>query len=140
MKWITVRAALAGLAMLVGVPVVQAQSAGLSLELNKLEAVDGGCRVYMVIGNGGASAIDSFQLDLVSFDAAGIIGERLAIELAPLAPSKTSVKLFDMASSCDTLSSLLINDVLACTSGGQEVEGCAGSLSLSSRASAELRQ
>ncbi|MEZ5823999.1 MAG: hypothetical protein R3C97_04450 [Geminicoccaceae bacterium] len=127
-------------AAVAALPAVDAMAEGLSLELNKLEAIDQGCRVYMVITNENAADLDSFQLDLVSFDSTGIIGERLAIELAPLAASKTSVKLFDMTSACDTLSSVLVNDVLACTSGGQPVAGCAGNIALSSKAAAELRQ
>ncbi|MCB1969276.1 MAG: hypothetical protein H6851_17175 [Geminicoccaceae bacterium] len=118
----------------------EARAAGLNLELNKLEAIDQGCRIYMVIGNETGQELDSFQLDLVSFDSSGIIGERLAIELAPIAAAKTSVKLFDMTSACDAMSSLLINDVLACTSAGKPVEGCASNLTLSSKASTELRQ
>ena len=134
------RAFLTGAAMLAALPAADAFAEGLALELNKLEAIDQGCRVYMVITNDTGSGLDSFQLDLVSFDSTGIIGERLAIELAPLAASKTSVKLFDMTSACDALSSVLVNEVLACTSAGQPVEGCANGITLSSKAPSELRK
>lgn len=93
----------------------QAQPAPLRLELNRLEAVGGGCRIYLVVGNEGAEPLDSLKLDLVLFGIDGVIDRRLAVEAGPLRATKTSVKLFDVADyPCERLGSLLLNDVLAC--------------------------
>ena len=76
-------------------PVLAADPAGLSVELNKLETQDKGCRAYVVVNNAGATAYRSVKLDLVLFQPDGIIGKRFAVDLAPLKPQKRTVKLFD---------------------------------------------
>lgn len=112
----------------------------LAIELNKLEANDNGCLAYMLLSNGGSQALDSLVLDLYTFDAGGIIGENLVVELAPVPASKMTVKGVQFASSCDGISRVLVNSVPACSAGGAAIEGCASSLGLSSKASAELAQ
>ena len=68
----------------------------ISLELNKLEQEGGSCRAYLVIANPGTDAFSAFTLDFVVFDNSGTIARRLAIELAPMRPAKTIVKVFDI--------------------------------------------
>ena len=46
--------------------------------------VDAGCRVYLVVGNDGAKALESLKLDLVLFNSDGVIDRRLALEAGPL--------------------------------------------------------
>ena len=67
----------------------------ISVELNKLEPVENGCRAYIIISNTSSTAYDAFKLDLVMFKTDGIIGRRFALNLAPLRPSKRTVKLFE---------------------------------------------
>lgn len=88
----------------------------LPLELNKLEPIAGGsCRVYLVATNPDPREIDPLRIDLVVFGKDNVISRRLAIDLGPLAPHKTAVRLFDLAGqSCDQIGHMLINDVLAC--------------------------
>ena len=97
------------------------QSAGpaadpLPLELNKLEPIQGGgCRVYLVASNPDAREIDPLRIDLVVFGTDEVISRRLAIDLGPLPPHKTAVRLFDLAGqSCEGIGHMLVNDVLAC--------------------------
>ena len=40
---------------------------GITLELNKLETSDKGCRAYVVVTNATQTAFDSYKLDLVLF-------------------------------------------------------------------------
>lgn len=111
------RAALPALALLAatGTGVLAQQPAPLRLELNRLETVGNGCRIYLVVGNDGPAALDSLKLDLVLFGQDGVIDRRLAVEAGPLRAAKTSVKLFDLADfPCERLGSVLLNDVLAC--------------------------
>jgi hypothetical protein len=85
-------------------------SAPISIELNKLEPlpaptaaasnaaeVVAGCRVYVVVTNPDPEPIAQLRLDLILFCADGVIARRVAFDLAPLAPHKTAVRLFDLS-------------------------------------------
>lgn len=134
-------------------------STPISIELNKLEPlpapastsgsaaeVVAGCRVYIVITNPDPEPIGQLRLDLILFAADGVIGRRIALDLAPLAPHKTAVRLFDLPSQpCDGIGHVLVNDVLGCQFGKHEDASAADSrlncmdrLKLSSRAKVEL--
>jgi hypothetical protein len=132
------------------VPFVLARAeAPILLQLNKLEPLpeDGpGCRVFFVVRNLNAEPIRQLRLDLVLFGTDGVIARRLALDLAPLAAHKTSVRLFDLKGlPCDEIGRVLINDVLACQDGttsstpsDQQRQGCLDRLSVSSLAKAPL--
>lgn len=112
-----------------------AEESSLEVELNKLEPQNGGCRVYLVFDNGTASAFDSLKLDLVVFGTDGVISRRLAIESAPLAADKTTVKLFDLAEvACPDIGRILLNDVLECRDADGDRGDCLDRLYLGSRA------
>lgn len=111
------------------------EPADLSVELNKLESVDKGCRAYVVVKNSGDTNYQTFKLDLVLFQTDGIIGRRFALDLAPLKPEKRVVKLFDLdGTTCDRIGTLLINDVLECKSDAGSSDNCLARMSVSSRA------
>jgi hypothetical protein len=103
---------------------VLAEPQRLALELNKLEPSEKGCRAYLLIDNQGETALASFKLDLVLFQPDGVIGKRLALDLAPVRAKKRTVKTFELdGMACDRIASLLVNDVIDCKSeGGQAVE------------------
>ena len=116
-----------------------ADAALLSVELNKLETYDKGCRVYVVVNNTGTSAYQSVKLDLVLFQPDGIIARRLAIDLAPLKPTKKSVKLFDVeAIPCDRVASVLVNEVMDCKSESGAIPDCLTKIAFTSVAPAPL--
>lgn len=126
-------------AMLGWAGTASADEPGLRVELNRLEAVDGACRVYLVLNNATADSFDAFKLDLVLFDTDGVIARRLAVETAPLRPRKTSVKLFDLdALPCDRVGTMLLNDVLACNTASGPMADCVARVETASRASAQL--
>jgi hypothetical protein len=135
-----VRVAVALLALTFGAPNTAAQDVGgLTLELNKLEPLDKGCRAYMVVDNKSAAEYEALKLDLFMFRPDGIIGRRFAIDIAPLKPQKRTVKLFDLAGlACEDVGTLLINDVLECRIGGSPSGDCLARLTLSSLAGAKL--
>ncbi|WP_026782061.1 hypothetical protein [Pleomorphomonas koreensis] len=90
-----------------------------SLELNRLDGFDGGCRVTLVENNGTSSAFASLKLDLVVFGGDGIVGKRVGVEAGPLKAGRTSVRTFDLKGlACDGVGRLLINDVLSCEAEG----------------------
>lgn len=110
----------------------------ISVELNKLEPQESGCRVYLVLTNGGES-FDAFKLDVVLFDPQGVITRRLAVDAAPLRAAKRAVKLFDVQGSpCETIGTVLINDVLECSGAAGPVPDCVSRVAVSSRAGIEF--
>jgi len=131
-------------------------SAPISIELNKLEplpaaantaaAANPGCRVYIVVTNPDPEPIARLRLDLILFGTDGVIARRVALDLAPLPPRKTAVRLFDLQGQpCDGIGRVLVNDVLGCqfgqregTAGDEPGQACMDRLQLSSRAKAEL--
>jgi hypothetical protein len=112
---------------------VFADTPSISVELNKLEPSGGSCRAYLVVHNESKTGLKALKLDLVLFQKDGVIGRRFAVDLAPLRPSKRSVKLFDVdGTSCDSVGSFLINDVLECEAESGEIDDCLAALSPSS--------
>jgi hypothetical protein len=116
-----------------------AEQGALSIELNKLEPQDGGCRAYLVVTNKKQGVYKSLKLDLVLFQPDGIINKRFALEIGPLKAGKRTVKLFDIeATPCEQVGSVLLNDVLACEIEPAETADCLDEIATSSLTKAEL--
>jgi len=113
--------------VLAGLLAGPAAAAGtVSVELNRLEPTEDACRAWLVIENG-AGAFDALTLDFVIFDADGVVADRLAVDLAPLAAGKTAVKAFDLAGrDCARLGRFLMNGVLGCEGVEKSPRDCAG--------------
>ena len=132
-------APLAAALLLFGLGTATAEDGSLAIELNKLEAQGEDCRAYFVIDNKKDTAYDELTLDLVLFRPDGVIGQRFAVELAPLKAKKRTVKLFDVAgTSCDEVGSFLINEVMECKTSTGEAADCLQDISVSSRTDNEL--
>ena len=116
-----------------------AQEQNLRVELNKLEAQGDGCRAYLLLQNHAGLAFSALKLDLVMFDADGIVARRLAVEAAPLPQGKTSLKVFDIAGlECGAIGRVLLNDVLACEGSGGSAPDCLSLLQVSGRGNVEF--
>jgi hypothetical protein len=116
-----------------------AEEGSISIELNKLEGHDSDCRAYFVIDNKNDTTYDALKLDLVLFRPDGVIGQRFAVELAPLKAKKRTVKLFDVSgTACSDVGSFLINDVMECKAGAGDVTDCLQDISVSSRTENQL--
>ena len=116
-----------------------ADPVSISVELNKLEPQDKGCRAYIVVDNTSSTGYQAMKLDLVIFQPDGVIGRRVAVDLAPLKPSKKTVKLFDLdGTQCDKIGSLLINDIVECKSDAGPVDQCLAGLKVTSLTSVQL--
>ena len=117
----------------------QKPDGGISLELNKLEASDKGCRAYVVVTNPTDTTYDAYKLDLVMFQPDGIIGRRFAVDLAPLRPSKRTVKLFELDDiQCDGIGSFLVNEVMECRSSAGPVDDCLAGMKVKSLTKVEI--
>jgi hypothetical protein len=109
------------------------------LELNKLEPSDKGCKAYVVASNLTTTSYDALRLDLVMFQTDGVIGRRFALELAPLRPSRRTVKMFELdGTKCDGIGSFLINDVMECKSEAGPVADCLSRIKVNSLTKVEL--
>ena len=106
---------------------------GITLELNKLEKSDKGCRAYVVVTNPTKTSYDAFKLDLVMFQRDGVVGRRFALELSPMRPEKRSVKLFDLeGAQCEEIGNFLINDVIDCRTSTGTATDCLARLKVKS--------
>jgi hypothetical protein len=111
----------------------------VTVELNKLESVDGACRVYLLLHNGTETSFDKLQIELVSFEPNGEIGQRIAVDLAPLQAGRTVVRLFDLPKvDCQQIAKVLLNDVIACSPAPAAGTSCLDDLQPSSRAGPEF--
>lgn len=108
----------------------------LGVELNRLEERDGSCRVYLVLSNPSPRSYEALKLDLVLFGPDGVIARRVAVDTAPLRPTKTTVKLFDVSGlPCTGIGSVLLNDVIECRGTDVSATDCVASVQPSSRSS-----
>ena len=108
-------------------------SDGITLELNKIEKSDKGCRAYVVVTNPTPTSYEAFKLDLVMFQTDGVVGRRFALDLAPVRPDKRTVKLFDLdGGQCDGIGSFLINDVMECRTSSGPATDCLARLKVKS--------
>ena len=97
----------------------------IRVELNRMETVGEACQPYLVFENQAGYALSELQLDLVLFDADGVVADRLAINAAPLPAGKTSLVVFQVPSmTCERVGRLLLNSVLACAGGPLAPEQC----------------
>src|SRR5690606_37846083 len=85
----------------------------IGVELNKLETIENGCRIYVVVDNKSETDFKTLKLDLVLFRTDGIVDQRFFVDLAPLRNQKRIVKLFELNKvACDDIGSFLVNDVV----------------------------
>ena len=114
-------------------------SDGITLELNKIEKSDKGCRAYVVVTNPTPTSYEAFKLDLVMFQTDGVVGRRFALDLAPVRPDKRTVKLFDLdGGQCDGIGSFLINDVMECRTSSGPATDCLARLKVKSLTKVEI--
>ncbi len=116
-----------------------APAPAISVELNKLEPVEKGCRVYTVIDNPGQTAFQTLKLDLILFHTDGVIGRRLMLDLAPVKSGKKTVKMFDLdGTACDKIGSFLVHDVMECKSDTGPVDKCLDAITLKSLSNVQI--
>jgi|GEM_PF-482264 len=111
----------------------------LGIELNKLEQVEGTCRLYFVFQNALGTPLEKLQLELVLFDGKGFIQRNLMVNAAPIAADKTSVKRFDLTETrCEGVGRILINDVPAIAGPDGTISVDVSQLELSSKSNVDL--
>lgn len=68
-----------------------------------------------------------------------MIERLLTIEAAPLPAGRSTLKLFEIPElACDGIGTLILHDIAACSTAGQDVADCYAMIELSSLAAAAL--
>jgi hypothetical protein len=114
---------------------VAATSPGITVELNRLETVDKGCRLSFVFTNAMPVAVDGLAIEAVLFDTDGRVDRFLLLKARPLPQGKTRVQQFDVTqASCAGIGRVLLNDVTACAGEGLDASACLEAIRPQSRA------
>lgn len=121
----------------------QAQDTGgdgrLTVELNKTEDVDAGCRSYFLFRNRTEKTLAGFEMSLAILTADGVIDRLLTIDAAPLPAARTTLKLFEIPEiGCAEIGEILLHDIASCQPQNEAEIDCFGIIELTSRASAPL--
>jgi hypothetical protein len=72
----------------------EADAPGLRIELKRVEPRENGaCRVWFVLNNRGAEALDPVRLAPVLFSRDGVVARRLAVDVGPLPARRTQARI-----------------------------------------------
>ncbi len=119
---------------LVAAPAV-AQAPSLDLELNKVEASDEGCQFHLLIRNKIGSDIEVLGVNLVFFDANGVMANRTIVTLGKVKSNKTLFRSFVFPElQCSDVSRVLVNELTQCQLAGESQIDCLDVMQVSSRA------
>lgn len=117
-------------------PAAAAESKGaISIELNRLQDVEGSCRLSLVFTNGLPATVSSLSIETVLFDKSGQVDRFLVLKSRPLPAGKIRVQQFDVeGAKCGQFGRLLLNDVRDCAAGELKDAACLERIRPSSRA------
>jgi hypothetical protein len=107
----------------------------LAIELNRLEDVNGGCRLSFVLTNELAVSIDGLSIEAVLFDPEGRVDRFLLLKAKPLPQGRARVQQFDVGeTTCARIGRVLLNDVTDCAGEGLSPAACMEAIRPESRA------
>ncbi len=93
----------------------RAQTEILSVELNKVEQTEEGCRFSLLIENESDVAFAEFGMDLAFFDQGGVLATRVTANFGKLRRDKIHLRTFVIQSlDCNVVGRVLLNDVTVC--------------------------
>jgi hypothetical protein len=131
----------AALGVMLAPPPLAAADGRLTIELNKIEDTDEGCRSLFVFDNRTGHELRRFRVDLALFDPKGIYAKQLLLDMAPLYDDKKVVTSFLLADQpCASIGSILVNDVPWCEDGVGAKLDCVALLEVASRAAVPLEK
>lgn len=133
--------ALLSIAMLALGPAARAQPGSLTIELNKVESTEEGCRTLFVFDNRTDREFERFRVDLILFDDAGVYQRQVLLDMAPLYAEKKTLASFLVADGpCDEIGSILVNDIPQCEDGVGDAIDCVDLLQVRSRSDIPLEK
>jgi len=131
----------AAIAAVVTAPPLGAAESRLGIELNKLEDTEEGCRSLFVFDNATGHELNRFRVDLILFDRKGVYAKQLLLDMAPLYEDKKVLASFLLADDpCDSIGTVLINDVPWCENGAGATVDCVKLLEVGSRTEVPLEK
>ena len=131
----------AALGIVLAAPPLLAAEGQLTIELNKLEDTDEGCRSLLVVDNETGHELHRFRVDLILFDREGVYAKQLLLDMAPLYEDKKVLASFLLAEHpCASIGSVLINDVPWCENGAGAAVDCVKLLEVGSRTEVPLEK
>ena len=115
------------------------RSASLSVELNTLSDVSGGCQITFLAENSVGADLESVVFETVLFDTRGAVKLLTLFDFGAIPADAPRVRQFVVpATRCGDLGRILINGVNTCTAPGLAEADCASGLTLKSRLDVEL--
>lgn len=110
-------------------------AARLSLELNRIDPLNGACRLTFMIENGSDAALEALSLETVLIDTDGQVERLTLFDFGALPSDSPRVRQFDVPGlDCGRLGRVLINGVASCTG----ALSCEEALELRSRIGVEV--
>ncbi|WP_116288776.1 hypothetical protein [Ensifer sp. LCM 4579] len=117
-----------------------AQSGGLSIELNEIAPSEKGCMLTFVADNRLQQSLSKASFEFVLFDQKGLVERMAVLDFRDLPAGKTKVRQFDLpGTKCEAVKSLLINDAPACVGEGIDKGACMRGLKTGSKSAVELK-
>lgn len=118
-----------------------AQERQLTIELNKVQQSQDGCRLSFIAVNRMGANLDTTAMEVVFFDANDVVSEMLLLDFGRLPADKTKVVEFVLQQQqCEQISRVLVNDVVECSTAEEQnmTEDCFNALKTSNRAEIEF--
>ena len=118
-----------------------AQEKSLTIELNKVQQSQDGCRLSFIAVNRMGASLEKTAMEVVFFDANDVVSEMLLLDFGRLPTDKTKVVEFVLQQQqCQQISRVLVNDVVECSSAEQQnmTQDCFNALKTSNRAEIEF--
>ncbi|MGI9486890.1 MAG: hypothetical protein ACR2RF_13630 [Geminicoccaceae bacterium] len=113
----------------------------ISIELNKTEETEQGCRPLFLFDNRSGHQLNKFQVEVVLFDGKGVYSRQILLDMAPLYKDKKVVASFlinDLA--CDEIGSMLVNALPSCANSAGTDLDCLALLDVTSKSSIPLEK
>lgn len=117
----------------------QPTNAGISVELNTVGQVDGGCQLTFLTSSGYEQGVEQVVFETVLIDTNGAVTLLTLFDFGALPPARPRVRQFVIpGQECSALGRILINGVTTCSVPGLDESACAAGLTVSSRTDVEL--
>lgn len=113
----------------------------ISIELNKADETEQGCRPLFLFDNQSGHQLNEFQVELVLFDEKGIYSRQILLDMAPLYKDKKVVASFLVREvPCDQIGSMLVNALPSCTNSAGADLDCLALLQVASKSAIPLEK
>ncbi len=113
----------------------EAPEPSLTVELNRIDQIEGACRLTFMVENAMGRDLDALAVEVVLFDPQGVVERLTLFEFGALPAGVPRVRQFDVPGlSCDGLGRVLVNGVAECPGDLP----CAAALEPSSRTDVEV--